>query len=376
MSVPGYEGTTFILRVAENLKNKPKGPQPKPTPKPTPTQNAKDLNSSSSSHHHHHPPKEKEKEKRCGEAKGWFDPFARENVEEDLFVSHLSETHSLLLNKFNVVENHLLLITSSFESQDDPVNARDFQHVFQVFEAFPREITPLAFYNCGPKSGMSQPHKHIQILPMPLAPSLAPSPSPSPPQPQQQQQQQQQQLFHFPLDVLVQKSLQQKMKEKENQKELQLELQLQLQLQQSQQQLFCEVEGLPYVAYLAPVEEEMKRMATTTMARERERDDHQMQMQMQRLKLLEDQVEVAREKMVKEHGMKEEDWSYNLLLSPHWWMLVPRRKEAFGPIGINAMGYAGTFLLRSKEELEFLEKYNAMDILTHAGYPTQHKTQK
>ncbi len=37
---------------------------------------------------------------------------------------HLSDTHTLLLNKFNVVAHHALVITRAFESQHDPLNAR------------------------------------------------------------------------------------------------------------------------------------------------------------------------------------------------------------------------------------------------------------
>jgi Ap4A phosphorylase N-terminal domain len=29
----------------------------------------------------------------------------------------------------------------------------------------------LAYFNCGPHSGMSMPHKHLQIIPLPLGPS-------------------------------------------------------------------------------------------------------------------------------------------------------------------------------------------------------------
>lgn len=30
----------------------------------------------------------------------------------------------------------------------------------------------LAYYNCGPSSGASQPHKHVQVVPLPLAEKL------------------------------------------------------------------------------------------------------------------------------------------------------------------------------------------------------------
>jgi ATP adenylyltransferase len=34
----------------------------------------------------------------------------------------------------------------------------------------------VAFYNCGPASGRSQPHKHVQVVPLPLDERQAPVP--------------------------------------------------------------------------------------------------------------------------------------------------------------------------------------------------------
>jgi hypothetical protein len=46
--------------------------------------------------------------------------------EEALAVQHLSDSHMLLLNKFNVVPHHVLVVTRAYESQADPLNSRDF----------------------------------------------------------------------------------------------------------------------------------------------------------------------------------------------------------------------------------------------------------
>lgn len=62
--------------------------------------------------------------------KEWRNPFLP--YEEDLWVSHLSDTHTLLLNKFNVVPHHLLVVTRQFESQQDPLNAADLDATLQV----------------------------------------------------------------------------------------------------------------------------------------------------------------------------------------------------------------------------------------------------
>ncbi len=39
------------------------------------------------------------------------------SYEPDLWVQHLSDSHTLLLNKFNLVAHHVLVVTRQFESQ-------------------------------------------------------------------------------------------------------------------------------------------------------------------------------------------------------------------------------------------------------------------
>ncbi len=81
--------------------------------------------------------------------------------EEALFVAHLSETHVCLLNKFNVVEHHLLMVTRAFEPQENWLTEADFAALAQVL----KDIPGLAFYNSGAAAGASQPHKHLQLIP-------------------------------------------------------------------------------------------------------------------------------------------------------------------------------------------------------------------
>jgi sulfate adenylyltransferase (ADP) / ATP adenylyltransferase len=50
-------------------------------------------------------------------------PFLPYN--EDLWVAHLSDTHTLLLNKFNLVEHHTLVVTRVFEPQEARLSAAD-----------------------------------------------------------------------------------------------------------------------------------------------------------------------------------------------------------------------------------------------------------
>jgi ATP adenylyltransferase len=104
------------------------------------------------------------KEKAKQEKPKDFNPFLP--YEKDLFVSDISETHLCLLNKYNVVENHLLMITRDFEAQDNYLTLADFAALAYGL----KEIKGLGFYNGGKLAGASQKHKHLQLVPFPLMP--------------------------------------------------------------------------------------------------------------------------------------------------------------------------------------------------------------
>ncbi|GAB4359035.1 MAG: hypothetical protein Kow006_27890 [Gammaproteobacteria bacterium] len=82
--------------------------------------------------------------------------------EEDLFVADISPTHFSVLNKFNVLDHHLLIVTKEFEEQDCLLNSADFDALWICLRAFPS----LGFYNGGEEAGASQRHKHLQIIPV------------------------------------------------------------------------------------------------------------------------------------------------------------------------------------------------------------------
>jgi sulfate adenylyltransferase (ADP) / ATP adenylyltransferase len=95
-----------------------------------------------------------------------IDPFLP--YENDLFVGNLSDSHLCLLNKFNVVNNHLLIVTRAFESQTDLLNLQDFTALWYCLQ----EIDGLAFFNGGKTAGASQSHKHLQLVPLPFLPNI------------------------------------------------------------------------------------------------------------------------------------------------------------------------------------------------------------
>lgn len=92
------------------------------------------------------------------------DPFLP--YEEALYVGEVAPRHRCLLNKFNVVENHLLLVTREFEPQTDLLNAGDFEALAYCMS----QMQALAFFNGGETAGASQPHKHLQLIPLPMEP--------------------------------------------------------------------------------------------------------------------------------------------------------------------------------------------------------------
>ena len=53
------------------------------------------------------------------------------------------------------------MVTKKFEFQTKQLTAADFQQAILAMLA----LKGCFFYNCGPQSGFSQKHKHIQIFP-------------------------------------------------------------------------------------------------------------------------------------------------------------------------------------------------------------------
>ncbi|MEM7066183.1 MAG: DUF4922 domain-containing protein [Cyanobacteria bacterium P01_B01_bin.77] len=83
--------------------------------------------------------------------------------DQNLHVTDISDTHVCLLNKFNVVDHHFLIITQSFESQLNWLTLADFEALHRCLT----DVAGLFFYNGGTVAGASQPHKHLQVVPQP-----------------------------------------------------------------------------------------------------------------------------------------------------------------------------------------------------------------
>ncbi|KAH8663539.1 Ap4A phosphorylase-like protein II [Tricladium varicosporioides] len=93
------------------------------------------------------------------------DPF--EDPPKELFISDLGPNHYLVLNKFPVIPDHFILATKQFKEQTDLLEEEDIGAAYECLKAYQENEERLfGFFNSGEHSGASQPHRHIQFLPI------------------------------------------------------------------------------------------------------------------------------------------------------------------------------------------------------------------
>ncbi|MEH6628216.1 MAG: hypothetical protein V7739_17370 [Motiliproteus sp.] len=82
--------------------------------------------------------------------------------EADMFVTDITRNRIVLLNKFNVVKQHALIVSREFQHQQSPLGLEDFYALSVAMNEFPS----LGFYNGGKEAGASQTHRHMQLVPI------------------------------------------------------------------------------------------------------------------------------------------------------------------------------------------------------------------
>ncbi|KAL1612036.1 bifunctional AP-4-A phosphorylase/ADP sulfurylase [Paraconiothyrium brasiliense] len=99
-----------------------------------------------------------------------IDPF--ENPPAELYITDVPTTnpsHCLVLNKFPVITNHFILATKTNKQQTHVLEEDDLQVTYECLKAWQGNDTRgrlFAFFNSGNHSGASQPHRHLQFLPV------------------------------------------------------------------------------------------------------------------------------------------------------------------------------------------------------------------
>ncbi|KAI5284768.1 bifunctional AP-4-A phosphorylase/ADP sulfurylase, partial [Ascosphaera aggregata] len=112
-------------------------------------------------------------------------PF--ENPAEELFISDVPLTlphHFLILNKFPIIPEHFILATKQYKPQTHYLEQSDLEVTYAIIKAWENEGKAeqvdeedgnmkvkqasrlFAFFNSGDNSGASQPHRHVQFLPI------------------------------------------------------------------------------------------------------------------------------------------------------------------------------------------------------------------
>ena len=114
--------------------------------------------------------KDQAKIPKPGTKPGAFNPFLP--YEPALYVADLGDAHVLLLNKFPVLFNHVLVVTREYADQELPLEAADLDALATAMT----QIDGLAFFNGGVSAGASVQHRHLQIAPFsaPLIQALLP----------------------------------------------------------------------------------------------------------------------------------------------------------------------------------------------------------
>ncbi|OGE54204.1 hypothetical protein PENARI_c006G05092 [Penicillium arizonense] len=109
------------------------------------------------------------------------DPFQHPSPE--LLVAQFppeNPAYNLILNKFPVIPNHFLLVTRDWQAQTDLLEKADLEATYEVLKAWTTSGSSqtngsksqgqsqglFAFFNSGDDSGASQPHRHLQFLPV------------------------------------------------------------------------------------------------------------------------------------------------------------------------------------------------------------------
>lgn len=232
-------------------------------------------------------------------AKSQNNPFLP--YDPDLFVADLSTTHVALLNKFNVVDHHLLIVTRSFEPQEALLMRDDCAALLIGLS----EIDGLAFYNAGRTAGASQSHKHLQLVPLSAFPHS-----------------------NVPIEPLL----------------------------QSARRIGATgtVPGLPFVHAYA-------RMDPTWL--DQPSDGASSLLSQYHQLLLAVGMPVALD------AESPATVAYNLLVTRQWLLLVPRSQEFFEGMSINALGFAGAFLVKDHAQLETLRTRGPMTALKHVTRP-------
>jgi|WetSurSiteA1Bulk_404760.scaffolds.fasta_scaffold00058_22 sulfate adenylyltransferase (ADP) / ATP adenylyltransferase len=244
---------------------------------------------------------EKQKQQESASAGKPINPFLPHD--KRLHVADITDTHIAILNKYNVVPHHLLIITRQFEDQETLLTLPDFEALWVCMT----EYNGLGFYNGGEAAGASQRHKHLQIVPLPLAPEGP----------------------ETPMDPLFS--------------------------QATFSGIIGTIPAFPFRHVFVQIEEDMVNVVHKAAARTFELYAAMLQY-----------LGMATPDLT---TVTLQSVPYCFLATRKWMLLVPRSKEFYDSVSINSLGFAGALLVRDTKQLELLHKEGPMNVLRSVSIP-------
>eukprot|EP01083_Nonionella_stella_P240792 841439_1 len=254
--------------------------------------------------------------------KEFKDPFLPP-FDQGQHVVDINYEYRILLNKYNVVPHHILIVSTQFVKQSLPLTGTDFDITYKVIQS----MNGLCYFNSGPLSGASQPHKHLQIIPRD---------------------------DKYPIEQFMQNiTIHDEQEQKQNINEKGANIMLH------------KVREYPFIHYVYLIKNNEK-SANIYNA----------------YCLMIQAVKKDMQKSDYAEYLKEDMFSYNLILTTDYMLVVPRKNDVYFNeklfkkeevnISINAVAFAGTFFCKSKESLSMLEQVGPLNVL---NFVTMHNHQ-
>lgn len=230
-----------------------------------------------------------------------FNPFLP--YEPALYVGELTEHYRCLLNKFNVIDHHILMVTTKFVPQQTPLDVEDFVAAHTCLQA----QDGLVFYNGGAAAGASVEHKHLQMIPFPIATGLSTEST-------------------FPFHKLLSSA------------------------SIANRPMST---PLPFSHRVIATAFSYTRSMTALKAAAETNCKHYHH--------LLTELKLSRES----DGMMS---PHNMLMTRDALWVIPRSRESYQGLAINALGFAGTLLVKNQDQLQQLDKIGCLELLQAVSF--------
>jgi len=212
------------------------------------------------------------------------------------------------------VRDHFILVTKKYASQNAPLTPPDLVQAYLFLVAAKKAGKHfMAFYNCGDRSGASQPHKHIQFIPI--------------------------EDDGPPIERLAR-----------------------VQNPEEQFKPFT-IHSLPYAHFINRFPSAMPGLGSDIL---------EDLLGSSFLDLLDKAISTIRQDPDHPSGSP----SYNVIITLEHLYLIPRRREKYifkesrqEDMSVNALGFAGMLLVKSEEDLEGVKREGVLNVLAGVAVP-------